>query len=403
MNLEGKKIVLCISGSIAAYKTPELIRCFVKQGATIKVVCTQAALKFVSVLSLSTVANNEVLYDFENNNNWNNHVDLGRWADVIIVAPCSANTLAKLAHGICDNILLATCLSATCPIIIAPAMDEDMWLHPSTQTNLEVVKKYNYSVIPVAHGFLASGIIGLGRMADIDEIIVFTSQFLNSNNKLLGLNVLISAGPTYEKLDPVRYIGNFSTGKMGVAFAEVIANMGANVTLVLGPSSVKIQNSKIKVINVMSAEEMYQACTSAFKDNNLCIMSAAVADYKPLTIADEKIKKNEPSLHLELVKNKDILATLGAQKNKNQVLIGFALETENELAHAKSKLAKKNTDIIILNSLKDEGAGFSTDTNKVTIISKSGDIVDVPLQSKKDIAKYVVEYVIKNFRLEKNV
>ncbi|MFA6150899.1 MAG: bifunctional phosphopantothenoylcysteine decarboxylase/phosphopantothenate--cysteine ligase CoaBC [Chitinophagaceae bacterium] len=395
MTLSGKKIVLCISGSIAAYKTPQLVRQLIKEGAEVKVICTKAATQFVSTLSLSTVSKNEVLSDISDGSNWNNHVELGRWADVILVAPASANTIAKLANGFCDNLLNAVYLSAVCPVFIAPAMDEDMWHHPSTKNNLKTLESFGNHIIPVGNGELASGLFGDGRMAEPDFIVQLLTTYLNSTNlkPLNGKKALITAGPTFEKIDPVRFIGNFSTGKMGIALAESLAKRGAEVTLVLGPTHLRPKNTGIQTILVESAEEMFQACVSNFANADFAIMSAAVADFKPKEIATEKIKKTENTLSILLEQNKDILAHLGSIKKANQILVGFALETNNELANAQKKLSAKNADFIVLNSLQDTGAGFGGDTNKVCILSKNGKQKNLPLQSKEATAEEIIEYI----------
>lgn len=395
MTLSGKKIVLCISGSIAAYKTPQLVRQLIKEGAEVKVICTKAATQFVSTLSLSTVSKNEVHSDISDGSNWNNHVELGRWADVILVAPASANTIAKLANGFCDNLLNAVYLSAVCPVFIAPAMDEDMWHHPSTKNNLKKLESFGNHIIPVGNGELASGLFGDGRMAEPDFILQLLATFFNSNNSkpLSGKKALITAGPTFEKIDPVRFIGNFSTGKMGIALAESLAKRGTAVTLVLGPTHLRPKNNGIQTILVESAEEMFQACVSNFADADIAIMSAAVADFKPKEMATEKIKKTENTLSILLEQNKDILAHLGSIKKDDQILVGFALETNNELANAQKKLSTKNADFIVLNSLQDAGAGFGGDTNKVCILSKNGEQKNLPLQSKEATAEAIIEYI----------
>lgn len=394
MTLSGKKIVLCVSGSIAAYKTPELTRQLVKRGAEVKIICTDAATKFVSPLALSTVSKNEVLWQINEGASWNNHVYLGRWADAILIAPCSANTLAKMANGLCDNLLNAVYLSATCPVIVAPAMDEDMWHHPSTQSNLNRIEKYGNQIIPVGHGELASGLVGDGRMAEIEDIVSYLENFLLKKTlPLRGKSVLVSAGPTYERLDPVRFIGNFSTGKMGIALADYLAKLGANVNLVLGPTHLRPTNKMVQCVMVESAQEMFNACTSIFPNADCGIMAAAVADYRPKEIAEEKIKKNDDTLALQLQKNPDILYKLGQQKKPNQILVGFALETNNEEENAQKKLEKKNADFIVLNSLQDAGAGFGGDTNKVKILGANGTKKDFGLQSKAAIARCIIDYI----------
>lgn len=396
--LQGKKIVLGISGSIAAYKTPDLVRKLVKLGATVKVICTEAATQFVSPLALSTVAKNPVLWQINDGNSWNNHVDLGRWADLMLIAPCSANTLGKMANGLCDTLLNAVYLSAICPVFVAPAMDEDMWHHPSTQLNLERIRQFGNYIIPVAHGELASGLIGEGRMAEPEDIIQLLHDFFEKKNMLVlkNKNALVTAGPTYERIDPVRFIGNFSTGKMGIALAESLAQKGAAVTLVLGPTQLRSHHPNIKTILVESAAEMYTVCDQVFPNADIAIMAAAVADYRPKEYASDKIKKKDETLTVLLEKNKDILAHLGDIKKEGQILVGFALETNNEYAHAQEKLKNKNADYIVLNSLKDEGAGFASDTNKVSILHRSGTIIDLPLQTKTAVAEAIVEHITPN-------
>ena len=395
--LQNKKIILAVTGSIAAYKTPELVRQLVKEGAEVQVIATKAATDFVSPLSLSTVSKKEVLADVSENDQWNNHVALGRWADLMLVAPCSANTLAKMAQGLCDNMVQAVYLSAICPVVVAPAMDEDMWHHPATQANLQKLKSYGNLVLEPAHGELASGIIGVGRMPDPKEIVAYVNAVLNKKGTAPALrfkSALITAGPTYERLDPVRFIGNYSTGKMGIALARYLAEQGTAVTLILGPTKEGIEHPNVHLIRIESAREMMNECQALFDKVDLAIMSAAVADFRPAAQADEKIKKKEgeDGMKIDLVKNPDILSTLGHQK-KHQVVVGFALETENALANAQSKLERKNADFIVLNSLKDAGAGFGTDTNKVTILGKNKKPLDVPLQSKDEVAKAIVDYI----------
>lgn len=399
--LEGKKIILAVTASIAAYKTPELVRSLVKKGAIVKVVMTTAAKDFVTPLSLSTVSNYPVLSDVNNQGNWNNHVELGLWADIMMIAPCSANTLAKLANGICDNILQAVYLSARCPIIVAPAMDADMWIHPATQSNVEKLKTFDqHFIIEPEHGFLASGLIGKGRLPSIDYLVGYLETKLESNSIIKSENqkfksALVTAGPTYELIDPVRFIGNYSSGKMGIAIAEALATQGIAVTLVLGPSNESVTDSSIDVRRVTSGQEMYEVCMEVFPKVTLAIMTAAVADFKPKTVANQKIKKgSDEGMTIELVRNPDILATLGTLKTIEQTLVGFALETNNEIENAKSKLVKKNADFIILNSLQDKGAGFGGDTNKVTIISKNDAPKEMPLLSKKELSTYIVDFLI---------
>lgn len=405
MHLAGKKIILAVTGSIAAYKTPQLVRLLIKAGAEVRVITTRAAEDFVSTLALSTVSKHPVHSNVADGAAWNNHVELGRWADAMLVAPCSANTLAKMANGICDNLVCAVYLSAICPVFVAPAMDEDMWLHNSTKNNLEKVRSYGNSIIPVAHGELASGLIGEGRMAEPEELVTYLADYFQkkNNSPLKGRHVLVTAGPTYERIDPVRFIGNFSTGKMGIAIAEALAGQGARVTLILGPTHLRAHNPSINTISVESAEEMYNASLQIFHDVDIAILSAAVADYKPAEQAPEKIKKQGDTLDISLVKNKDILATLGGLKKDGQLLVGFALETTNELNNATDKMNRKNADMIVLNSLKDAGAGFGHDTNKVTLIDKTGHITQLPIMSKEAVADAIVNHILLLKDAEKTV
>lgn len=392
--LQGKKIIVGITGSIAAYKAILLVRLLVKQGAEVKVIMTPAATNFVSALTLSTLSKNEVVVDLANGSTWENHVMLGRWADIMVVAPLSCNTLAKFANGNCDNLLTAVYLSAICPVAVAPAMDEDMWNHPSTKRNLETISAYGNHIIPVANGELASGLFGEGRMAEPEDIILFLQQNIGSTNELKGKKVLVTAGPTYEALDPVRFIGNHSSGKMGFALAEALCQKGASVHLITGPTTEKITNPSIQVTNVVSADEMYLATTNAFTNADIAVMSAAVADYKPETTSTIKIKKSNDTLELKLVKTKDILKALGDVKQPHQFLVGFALETNNEQANALEKLHRKNADLIVLNSLQDSQAGFGKDTNKVTIFDKSGNVFAFEAKSKKAVASDIVQTII---------
>jgi phosphopantothenoylcysteine decarboxylase / phosphopantothenate---cysteine ligase len=394
--LHGKNIVLGISGSIAAYKSILLVRLLVKQGANVKVVMTPAAKEFVSPLVLATLSKNEVLIDLSDDNSWANHVALGRWGHLMIMAPLSCNTLAKMANGFCDNLLLAVYLSATCPVIIAPAMDEDMWKHPATKANLARLISYGHHFISVENGELASGLVGEGRMAEpetiFQEVFDFFKQQLNGSD-FNAKKIMITAGPTYESIDPVRFIGNHSSGKMGIAIAEEFAARGAEVTLILGPSDQKVSGTVAHVIHVQSADEMYHAAIDKFKESDVAVMSAAVADYTPANISSEKIKKDNSALTIELTKTKDILAGLGAVKTKDQLLVGFALETNNEREYAMSKLHKKNADMIVLNSLNTKGAGFGVDTNQVTLFFKDGTEKAYQLKSKKEVAVDIVDSI----------
>lgn len=406
--IKGKKIILAITGSIAAYKTPQLVRLLAKAGVEVQVIMTDAAKDFVAPLALSTVSKRDVLSSVSNGDHWNNHVHLGRWADAMLVAPCSAHTLARMANGICDNMVQAVYLSATCPAIVAPAMDEDMWHHPSTKANVEKIKSYGNSIIPVGDGELASGIFGAGRMAEPEEIVTYLDTFFSANSastieqaittfdeKWKGQKALVTAGPTYEMIDPVRFIGNFSSGKMGIALAESLAAKGIQVHLVAGPGVAKVVNDNIIVHNVMGAQQMFDECVALFPDCKIAVMAAAVADFRPLNKAEEKIKKGkDESLTIELVRNPDILKHLGSIKKDEQILVGFALETNNEFENAVGKLQSKNADYIALNSLKDSGAGFEHDTNKITLIAKDSRKWDFPLQSKKEIARLLIDTVL---------
>ena len=394
MQLTNKKILLGVSGSIAAYKATFLVRLLIKQGAQVKVIMTNAAKDFVTPLSLSTLSKNDVLSDIAKDDSWANHVALGRWADVMLIAPLSCNTLAKMATGLCDNLLMAVYLSATCPVIVAPAMDEDMWHHPTTKNNLQKLEVYHNKIIPVENGELASGLIGEGRMAEPEIIVKYLEDFFISKDELKGKKILVTAGPTYEAIDPVRFIGNHSSGKMGIALAEELTKRGGDVTLVIGPSSEKI-SSTIKVEKVTSAAEMYEACMVIFEKVDIAIMSAAVADYTPVAIANEKIKKKEEVFTIELTKTKDILKSLGEVKRKNQFLVGFALESTNEKANALGKLKAKNADMMVLNSLKDKGAGFGINTNKITIFDKAENEYHFETKSKINVATDIVNTIIK--------
>ncbi|QEC40503.1 bifunctional phosphopantothenoylcysteine decarboxylase/phosphopantothenate--cysteine ligase CoaBC [Pseudobacter ginsenosidimutans] len=392
---QGKKILLAITGSIAAYKSILIIRLLIKAGAEVRVVLTPSAKDFVTPLTLSTLSKHPVISELFTEEAWSNHVMLGRWADVMLIAPLSCNTLAKMATGQCDNIVLATYLSATCPVVVAPAMDEDMWHHPTTRENLARLESFGNKVIPVDKGELASGLHGDGRMAEPEAILQYLQDHLFQRQDLEGQRALVTAGPTYEPLDPVRFIGNHSSGKMGIAIAEELARRGAEVHLVLGPSSYTTTAKGIHIQRVQTAEEMYQACTMYWPSASLAVMSAAVADYSPTSLSQEKIKKTEDNFTLELSKTKDILASLGASKHNGQVLVGFALENRNEKAYAQSKLQKKNADMIVLNSLNDNGAGFGFDTNKVTIFEKDGNEIPYERKPKKEVARDIVDRIVK--------
>jgi phosphopantothenoylcysteine decarboxylase / phosphopantothenate---cysteine ligase len=395
--LEGKKILLGISASIAAYKSVHLVRLLVKAGAEVRVVMTPAAKDFVTPLTLSTLSRNPVLSDLFDEQSWANHVMLGRWADIMLIAPLSCNTLAKMAHGQCDNLLLATYLSATCPVMVAPAMDEDMWHHPTTANNLRLLESFGNMVIPVEKGELASGLFGDGRMAEPEQLVRALEEKLSPLKPLAGRKALVTAGPTYEAIDPVRFIGNHSSGKMGIAIARELHRQGAEVTLVAGPLRTGFSSNGIHVVNVTSAEEMYKACQQVFDKTDLAVMSAAVADYTPVVKAQEKIKKKEDVFNLELTRTKDILKSLGEKKRPGQVLVGFALETTDERNYALGKLEAKNADMIVLNSLNDAGAGFGIDTNKVTIFQRNGKETSFDMKSKDAVARDIVETIIMSY------
>lgn len=395
MALNNKKILLGISGSIAAYKSIHIVRLLVKQGAEVKVVITPAAKDFVSPLVLSTLSKNNVLSDVFSENTWANHVQLGRWADVMLIAPLSCNTLAKMANGQCDNLLLSIYLSAVCPVIVAPAMDEDMWHHPATQKNIKRIKDYGNHIMQPGNGELASGLFGDGRMEEPEAIVQLLNQYFEKQNDLAGKKVLVTAGPTYEAIDPVRFIGNHSSGKMGIALAKECRRRGASVTLVLGPVNLPEEFEGITIIKVTSAEEMYHACMENFKDTDVALMAAAVADFKPEKTSEQKIKKQAGEVpELKLVKTKDILKSLGEIKRDNQILLGFALETDNEKANALEKLKNKNADYIVLNSLND-GTAFGSDSNKIVIYSKTGEEIEFESKSKAEVAKDIVDIIIR--------
>ena len=405
--IKGKKILLGVTGSIAAYKAAFLVRFLVKEGAEVKVIMTDAAKDFITPLTLSVLSKYPVYSGFskQETGEWNNHVEFGLWADVMLIAPATADTIAKMAGGICDNFLLAAYLSARCPVWIAPAMDLDMLQHPATLQNIQRLVSFGNKIISPVYGELASGLIGEGRMEEPENIVHELKRYFSQNpdtdNKSLPLNkkkVLVTAGPTFENIDPVRFIGNRSSGKMGFAIAEELARNGAEVTLVSGPSSQVIHNNTIHRIDVESAEEMYEASLKYFADADIAVMTAAVSDYKPENPENKKIKKNVNEMSLKLVMTKDILTELGHRKNKNQLLVGFALETDNEITNAKDKIKKKNLDMIILNSLNDKGAGFQFDTNKITIIDSDFRQVDFELKSKKEVARDIVSSIVSHLK-----
>jgi phosphopantothenoylcysteine decarboxylase/phosphopantothenate--cysteine ligase len=393
--LTGKKILIGVTGSIAAYKSAMLIRLLVKEGADVKVIMSSAAKDFISPLTLATLSKNPVISELFEDNQWADHVKLGRWADIMIIAPLSCNTLSKMAAGACDNLLMAVYLSATCPVMVAPAMDEDMWKHPSTKENLNRIISYGNKVISVNSGELASGLFGEGRMAEPPEIFDHVEGLLFSSGELTGKKVLVTAGPTFESIDPVRFVGNYSSGKMGIEIARNLRSRGAEVHLVLGPVSQPFDLHGLNVTKVRTAEEMYTAATSVFPFMDIAVMSAAVADYTPKEKSGEKIKKSEEEWTLSFIRTRDILKSLGSMKKASQLLIGFALETQNEKEHALAKLSSKNADMIVLNSLNDAGAGFGHDTNKVTIFDKEGHTYNFDLKSKKEVAKDIVDLIIK--------
>ena len=393
-SLKGKHILIGVTAGIAAYKIPHFVRLLVKEQASVKVIMTEDAEAFVTPLTLSVLSKEKVYTAFQSQEHeWHSHVALAQWADVFVIAPATANTLAKMSHGICDNLLLATYLSAKCPVFFAPAMDLDMYAHPTTKSNIALLQSFGNLLIPSEFGELASGLIGEGRMAEPERIVAQLAQFFFPKKALLkGKKLLITAGPTYEMIDPVRFVGNFSSGKMGVALSNMAAQMGGEVTLILGPTAPHTIESSVKVCPVVSAQQMYEAAQEAFVDTDIAILAAAVADYKPMEQAPQKIKKKTDQLTLELTKTQDILASLGAQKDK-QLLIGFALETENELENAKGKLTRKHLDAIVLNSLNDKGAGFSVDTNQVTFITREDKVVPIPLKTKTEIAADILTLI----------
>lgn len=400
MALQGKKILLGVCGSISAYKAAYLIRLLVKHGATVQVIMTQGAKAFISPLTLSTLSKRPVLTEYfdEQSGEWNNHVQWAEWADMLLIAPITAHTLAKLANGYCNTLLEAVYLSCTCPVLLSPAMDLDMWKHPSTKHNLERLTSYGNSIIPPESGELASGLVGEGRLPEPEVIVEFILDFFKASTTLYGVKVLVTAGSTYEPIDPVRFIGNHSSGKMGYAIAEVLCKQGADVTLISGPSALQVPKG-LRFVSVDTAQQMYEATSEYFDSSQITIMSAAVADYTPEKKADQKIKKTESDFSINLVKTKDILAELGTRKKENQFLVGFALETENAVANATDKLRRKNLDIIVLNTLEDEGAGFGYDTNRVKFILKNGAIEQLPLKSKNEVAKDLIQLIISEIEI----
>ncbi len=392
--LAEKKILLGVCGSIAAYKVAFLTRLLVKAGAQVRILMTSEATRFISPLTLSTLSGNPVLSQVSTEEGWNNHVELGLWADAYLIAPCTANTLAKMAQGFCDNMVTAAYLSARCTTFVAPAMDMDMWSHPATQRNLSLLENDQVKVVPVGDGDLASGLSGPGRMAEPEQLVDILEQFFNAGPDLKNYRVLVTAGPTYEDLDPVRYIGNRSSGKMGITIAQALVSAGAEVDLVMGPSSVNVkEHPSLNVLNVKSAEEMAEQCLRLWPRSNAAILAAAVADYTPQQVSSEKIKKKDDELMVRLTRTRDIAATLGERKTKTQVLIGFALETEKEEQSAREKLERKNFDMIVLNSLNDQGAGFAHDTNKVSFLYPARPMERFPLKAKTEVAADIVERV----------
>ena len=397
--LKGKHIILGVTGSIAAYKAATLTRLLVKEGASVKVVMTPLAKEFITPLTMATLSKSPIMVDFYNpeNGDWNSHVDLGLWADLYLIAPASANTIGKMAGGIADNLLLTTYLSAKCPVMVAPAMDLDMYKHPVTQRNLKVLQSFGNIIIEPESGELASGLIGKGRMEEPERIVAFIADYFARQEDFKGKKVVVTAGPTYEKIDPVRFIGNYSSGKMGLAIAEEFAGRGAEVVLVCGPVNLKTSHPAIRRVDVESAVQMYEVTSKEFVNSDVAVLSAAVADFTPKEKADHKIKRGKDDLLLELLPTKDIAAELGRIKTASQLLVGFALETNDEEVNALSKMQRKNLDIIVLNSLNDKGAGFSVDTNKVTILDKAGDKTVYELKTKVEVAKDIVDQIA--FRL----
>ncbi len=395
--MEGKKIILAVTGSIAAYKAAALVRLLVKAGSEVKVLMTPSATAFISPLTLSTLSKNPVHTDVIDGDAWNNHVELGLWADAMLVAPVTATTLGKMANGISDNIVTAVYLSAKCPVFFAPAMDRDMWLHPATQNNISLLQEYGNRLIDAVDGELASGLIGKGRMAEPEDILTRLDKDLSPKQILSGKKVIITAGPTYEPIDPVRFLGNHSSGKMGYALAKSVLKRGAQVTMILGPNALDISEKSIEIINVVSGSEMYEATKKLHDTADIAIFAAAVADYKPISVAKEKIKKASNSMSLELEKTMDIAAAMGAMKKNGQIHVGFALETEKAVEYAKAKLKKKNFDMIVMNTTKDKGAGFKHDTNKVTIFTNDNQSLAFELKSKDEVAEDIVNTLVTNY------
>lgn len=394
--MRGKRVIIGITGSIAAYKAATLVRLLVKEGAEVKVVMTELAKQFITPLTMATLSKHPVMVEFYNpeNGDWHSHVDMGLWADLYLIAPATANTIGKMAHGVADNLLLTTYLSAKCPVMVAPAMDLDMYRHPATQRNLEILKGYGNLIVEPEEGELASGLVGKGRMAEPEEIVTFVKRYFDRSKELAGKKVLLTAGPTYEKIDPVRFIGNYSSGKMGFALAEELANRGAEVTLIAGPVTLKCVNPAIRRIDVEAAAQMYEQVMNHAGSSDVVISCAAVADFTPSNCADVKLKRGKEELVLELQPTRDIAAALGEQKKDGQLLVGFALETNDEESHAVQKLHKKNLDLIVLNRLKDENACFGYDTNKVTMIDRDERMYHYDLKSKQEVAKDIVDQIL---------
>jgi phosphopantothenoylcysteine decarboxylase/phosphopantothenate--cysteine ligase, prokaryotic len=393
-----KKIIVGVSGSIAAYKTATLVRALIKKGCEVKVVMTESATQFIAPLTLSTLSKHPVYTDIIDGDQWSNHVELGLWADLMIIAPATASTISKMAHGLCDNMLIAAYLSAKCPVYIAPAMDLDMWIHPSTTANINLLKSYDNKIIPVGHGELASGLVGAGRMAEPEEIVDFVLGDASTDRDLVGQKVLITAGPTKESVDPVRFLSNHSSGRMGIALADECYSRGAEVHLILGPTQLKPRHPSVNISHVISAQDMYEACQVHFKDLSIAIFAAAVADYTPDRYSDDKMKKSDDDLALALKRTIDIAGTFGQKKSPTQISVGFALETSNGEDHANGKLHKKNFNLIVLNSLREEGAGFQHDTNKIKILDTKGTITSYELKPKTAVAHDVIDAVVLHLR-----